>query len=69
LWARYTDRLALGDDQPYMNAPTFRTAYMTDLINDAIQNYEHFGLAPIQGGWREIDTVQDLDRLRSASSW
>ena len=69
LWARYHDVLSRGDDRPYMNAPTFRKAYFTDIINDAIQDQEHFGVVPIEGGWREIDTVQDYDRVQNANGW
>ncbi|MBV70476.1 MAG: hypothetical protein CMH52_03920 [Myxococcales bacterium] len=69
LWARYRDVLARGDSKPYVNAPTLRKAYLTDLVNDAIANQEHFGVVPIDGDWREIDTVQDYDRVQASETW
>ena len=69
LWARYLSALSRGDKKPYGDAPTFRAAYLTDLINDAIGHGEHFGAVTIAGGWREIDTVQDLERAQASGLW
>ena len=69
LWALYLRALARGDEQPYIHAPTFRKAYLTDLVNDAINAGESFSAIPIAGGWREIDTVQDLERAQASGLW
>ena len=68
LWARYHDVLSRGDDQIYECAH-FPESLFHGYHNDAIQNQEHFGVVPIEGGWREIDTVQDYDRVQSADGW
>ena len=44
-------------------------AYLTDLLNDLIDSGEVMRPALIDGGWREIDTVEDLERARSVVSW
>lgn len=64
LWARYLQALAGGLDQPFQYAKTLRKAYLTDLINDAVQADIPFGVCAIHGGWREIDTVQDYERAQ-----
>jgi len=62
LWAMYLQARDRGRETPYGNAPRFRQAYLTDLFNDAIAQGEGFAVCPIQGDWREIDTVQDYER-------
>lgn len=57
---RYADR----DDQPFQRAATYRNAYLTDLWQDLIDRGLRLDPVLIQGGWREIDTGQDLDRAR-----
>jgi choline kinase len=69
LWGLYLRALSRGDHLPYGDAPTFRKAYLTDLLNDAIGRGEHIGAVPIAGGWREIDTVQDLERAQESGLW
>ncbi|MEZ4467841.1 MAG: phosphocholine cytidylyltransferase family protein [bacterium] len=64
LWALYQEARLGGRERPYGNAPTLRQAYMTDLFNDAIRHGEQFGVCPIAGDWREIDTVQDYQRAQ-----
>jgi NDP-sugar pyrophosphorylase family protein len=46
-----------------------RKAYLTDLVNEAIADGEYFAAVPIDGRWREIDTVQDLERARAIVNW
>jgi len=58
--ARYADAL----DQPFQAAPAFRKAYLTDLYMELIDRGVHVGWVPIDGQWREIDTVEDLERVR-----
>ncbi len=57
-------RARLGDDDPFHAAALFRKAYQTDLFLELIARGVRVGWAPIRGGWREIDTVQDLERVR-----
>ncbi len=56
-------RAELGDDEPFHNAKLFRKAYLTDLFQELIDRGVHIGITPIDGDWREIDTVQDLQRV------
>ncbi len=56
-------RSKLGDDEPFQAAKLFRKSYMTDLLEEMIQRGMHVGYVAIDGDWREIDTVQDLERV------
>jgi choline kinase len=67
--ARYEERRRQLDGQPYGCAPRFQVAYVTDLLNDLIASGEVVRPAFIDGGWREIDTVQDLERAREVVNW
>lgn len=58
--SRYEDDL----DRPFQAAPAFRKAYLTDLYLELIERGVAVGWVPIDGGWREIDTVEDLERVR-----
>ena len=57
-------RERLGDDDPFQAAQRFRKAYLTDLFCEMIDRGIDIGWVPIDGGWREIDTVEDLERVR-----
>ena len=50
------------DDQPFQRATTFRNAYLTDLWQHLIDGGRPLAPVFIDGGWREIDTGQDLAR-------
>ncbi len=56
-------RAQYGDDEPFQNAKLFRKAYLTDLFLEIIARGHKVGAAFIDGGWREIDTVEDLERV------
>lgn len=56
-------RARLGDDEPFQAAKMFRKAYLTDLFEEMIQRGIEIEAVPIDGGWREIDTVEDLARV------
>lgn len=62
-------RAELGDDDPFQFATLFRRAYLTDLFNEMIDRGLTVGAICIDGGWREIDTVQDLERVQSQGWW
>jgi choline kinase len=61
LCARYRGR----EDEPFMRAPRFRVAYLTDLLQHLIDAGRPVHPVSIRGQWREIDTVQDLARARA----
>lgn len=56
-------RATHSDDEPFQNAALFRKAYLTDLFLEIIARGHTVGAALIDGGWREIDTVEDLARV------
>lgn len=61
----YTEvRARVGDDEPFQAATLFRKAYLTDIFMEMIDRDIDIGWVAIDGGWREIDTVQDLRRVR-----
>lgn len=61
-------RANTGDDDPFHAATLFRKSYLTDLFLELIARGHDVGAVFIDGGWREIDTVQDLERV-NASAW
>jgi choline kinase len=67
-WRR---RRQLGLDAPYGRAPRMEVAYVTDLLNDLIEQgvYPRSVDIPRSGSWREIDTVQDLHRAEGVVDW
>jgi choline kinase len=56
--ARYAGR----DHEPYQRAARFRNAYLTDLLQELIDDGKPVTPVLINGQWREIDTGQDLER-------
>lgn len=48
--------------QPFVTAQTFENAYLTDLLQFMVDGGETIRPAIIEGGWREIDTAEDLER-------
>lgn len=62
---RFWERRRALAGQPYGRAPRFEVAYLTDLLNDLIASGEVMRPAFIDGGWREIDTVEDLERAKA----
>ena len=59
----------LGNQNPFGTAPRFEVAYLTDLLNHLIALGEVMHPVDIQGGWREIDTTQDLERAKQIVDW
>lgn len=61
----------LGLDGPYGRAPRLQVAYVTDLLNDLIAQGVPIHSVEIQtpDAWREIDTVQDLERAHTVVRW
>ncbi len=56
-------RSKLGDDEPFHAAKLFRKSYLTDLFLEIIKRGYDITPVLIDGEWREIDTVQDLERV------
>ena len=67
--ARYHERKRALLGKPYGTAARFEVAYVTDLLNDLIDTGTSMHPAFIDGGWREIDTVEDLERAKAVVSW
>jgi choline kinase len=67
-WAELRQRYRGREDQPFERAPTFRQAYLTDLLQHLIGAGQRVEPVAIRGSWREIDTVQDLQRARELLS-
>ena len=57
-------RFAGRETEPFQRATTYRNAYQTDLWQELIDGGIRIDPVLIDGGWREIDTSQDLDRAR-----
>ena len=66
---RFFSRKAELSGRPYGRAARFEVAYLTDLLNDLIASGEVMRPAFIDGGWREIDTVEDLARAEEVVDW
>jgi choline kinase len=66
---RYHARRKELAGKPYGRAPRFEVSYLTDLLNDLIASGEVMHPVFIDGGWREIDTVEDLDRAKKIIDW
>jgi choline kinase len=64
-------RVELALDKPYGRAPRFEVAYLTDLLNDLIAEGRPLHAVRIAHpcSWREIDTVQDLERAAHVINW
>ena len=49
---------------PFHNAPSVEKAYFTDMIQEIIDQGYIVHNVDIQGGWAEIDTLEDLEKAR-----
>jgi L-glutamine-phosphate cytidylyltransferase len=65
LCAQYAGR----DDAPFQRAPRWTQAYLTDLLQHLIDSGFPVTPVEIRGEWREIDTVQDLERAEEVVDW
>jgi choline kinase len=62
--------LALGLDRPFGTAASLRNAYLSDALNAMADEAVRLSPLLIDGGWREIDTEEDLARASSVvDSW
>jgi choline kinase/transcriptional regulator with XRE-family HTH domain len=46
--------------RPFQAAARFETAYLTDMLQELIDRGCHVRPVVIEGGWREIDTIEDF---------
>lgn len=53
-------------DKPFHEADTFEKAYLTDMIQELVDNRIDVHCIAIKGGWREIDTLQDYENAKKA---
>lgn len=58
---RVTEELPIT---PFHHATSLEKAYMTDMIQELVDNGLVVKSVDIRGGWQEVDTPQDLDRAR-----
>ena len=49
---------------PFQHAASLEKAYMTDMLQELVDNGQPVQSIDIHGGWMEIDTPQDLERAR-----
>jgi len=65
LFHRYDFVNSFHADEPFGRAANLQSAYLTDMIAEMIR----FGIKVepfcIDGGWMELDTPQDLERMRA----
>jgi choline kinase len=60
----YYHQVALEfSDKPFVRAETFRKAFVTDLLQYMIGHGVNIQCVCIDGGWHEIDTLQDISRV------
>ncbi|HEY3358844.1 MAG TPA: phosphocholine cytidylyltransferase family protein [Polyangia bacterium] len=63
-YAELRRRFAAPGAGPFGTAAIFDKAYLTDLLNHLIDDGAAMHPVMIDGHWREIDTVEDLERVR-----
>ena len=56
----------LDDDEMFRQGRPFRKAYLADLYEVMIERDIPIHWSPVDGGWREIDTVEDLHAVNQA---
>ncbi len=62
--------IACGISQPFGTAATLRNAYLSDALNAMADNGVALAPVMIDGGWREIDTEEDLARAHAVvTAW
>jgi choline kinase len=49
-------------DKPFQRAPIFQKAYLTDMIQEMVDQGISINCVIIEGGWKEIDTIEDYER-------
>ena len=67
---RHIDRinLAIGATEPFQNAREWRKAYITDMVQELIDQGMVINCAQVERGWAELDTVEDFQRLSEVAA-
>lgn len=65
--AAYHRVLEERPDAPFHHAASLEKAYVTDMVQELVDNGSRVKNVDIEGGWREIDTPQDLERAQILS--
>lgn len=60
--SRYHEARARYAGAPFQRAKAFEKAYVTDIIQEMVDQGDQVHCVVINGGWREIDTVEDYER-------
>ncbi len=65
LFRQVFDRLdkAVDDEEPFQRAAHWRTAYLTDMLQELIDRGHRVDAAMVERGWAELDTADDYERL------
>ena len=50
--------------KPFQRSRTFKKAYITDLFQELVDSDINIHCCQIEGGWREIDTIEDFYRAQ-----
>jgi len=64
-WTQLSAAYRGREGEPFQRAASFRAAYLTDMLQHLIAAGRPIHPVAIDGEWREIDTVQDLERARA----
>ena len=51
-------------EKPFQRAKIFEKSYLTDIFQELIDRKYKVNVLIINGGWHEIDTAQDLEKVR-----
>ena len=60
LRATFADVASRHAGRPFQASQRFETAYLTDLLQELIDRGNEVLPVMIEGGWREIDTIEDF---------
>ncbi len=69
LWSIYMAALARGIEAPFGDSQNLREAHFSDLLNEAFRAGELFNVVAVDGGWRALNAVEDLEKVRSKPLW
>ena len=50
---------------PFQSASTFQVAYLTDMIQELVDNSVVVHCVPVENGWKEIDTAEDYYKAKN----
>jgi choline kinase len=59
---RFHEAKARYAGAPFQRAKVFEKAYVTDIIQEMVDQGDRVHCVTIIGGWREIDTIEDYER-------